>query len=114
VAAGGFILTASHNPGGPDEDFGIKFNMRNGEPALESFTDAVYKRTLSVDRVEIVPDYPDVDLARLGETRMGNMVVEVIDPVEDYIKVRPPVVSSARVKSQWEWQGSVYCLDSEP
>lgn len=60
VAAGGIILTASHNPGGPDDDFGIKYNMRNGEPALESFTEAVYKDTLKIDRIKMVKGAPQV------------------------------------------------------
>jgi len=87
TAMGGIILTASHNPGGPEEDFGIKYNMQNGEPALESFTDAVYAATLSIEEIKILANAPKVDLDVLGVTRVGEMVVEVIDPVQDYLGV---------------------------
>ena len=82
-AVGGLILSASHNPGGPEEDFGIKYNTANGGPAPERVTDAIYARTLELDRYLIL-DAPDVDLDRVGEQRLGDMVVEVVDPVADY------------------------------
>jgi len=87
VAVGGIILTASHNPGGPEEDFGIKYNMGNGEPALEAFTDAVYAATLNIEEVQVLTNCPKVNLDKLGVTRVGDMVVEVIDPVQDYLAV---------------------------
>ena len=79
-AYGGIILSASHNPGGPDGDFGIKYNAGNGGPAPESLTEAVYRRTQTIDRYLSV-EAADVDLAVLGRTRVGEMEVEVIDPV---------------------------------
>jgi len=82
-AQGGFVLSASHNPGGPDEDFGIKFNAANGGPAPEPFTNAVYARTRDITEYRMV-DAPDVDLDIMGESRVGNMTVEIIDPVADY------------------------------
>jgi phosphoglucomutase len=82
-AAGGLILSASHNPGGPDEDFGIKYNIANGGPAPEGVTDAIHARTLTIDRWLTV-DAPDVDLDTLGATDVAGMNVEVIDPVADY------------------------------
>ena len=85
-AAGGFVLSASHNPGGPDEDFGIKFNAANGGPAPEGFTNAVYARTLEISEYRTT-DTPEVDLDTLGESRVGDMVVEVIDPVTDYAEL---------------------------
>ena len=82
-ALGGLVLSASHNPGGPDEDFGIKYNIANGGPAPEQVTDALYARTKTIDRWLTV-DAPDVDLDTLGEVTVGAMTVEVIDPVADY------------------------------
>ncbi len=82
-ASGGLILSASHNPGGPDEDFGIKYNTANGGPAPEAVTAAIYARTLTVDRWLTV-DAPDVDLGTLGDSDVAGMVVTVIDPVADY------------------------------
>ena len=82
-AVGGLVLSASHNPGGPDEDFGIKYNIANGGPAPESITDAINARTLEIDRWLTV-DAADIDLDRDGEVMVGDMPVEVVDPVEDY------------------------------
>jgi phosphoglucomutase len=82
-AFGGLILSASHNPGGPDEDFGIKYNIGNGGPAPEKITDAIYARSKMIDRYVTV-EAPDVDLDRLGETQVAGMTVAVIDPVADY------------------------------
>ena len=82
-ALGGLVLSASHNPGGPDEDFGIKYNIANGGPAPEQVTDALYARTKTIDRWLTV-DAKDVDLDALGEVTVGAMTVEVIDPVTDY------------------------------
>ncbi len=82
-AFGGIILSASHNPGGADGDFGIKYNLGNGGPANEGFTDAVYKRTQEIAAYRQVAA-PDIDLGSRGETRIGTMVVSVIDPVADY------------------------------
>lgn len=82
-ASGGLILSASHNPGGPDEDFGIKYNIANGGPAPEAVTEAIYARTQTIDRWMMV-ESAAVDLDRIGETQVGDMVVEVIDAVADY------------------------------
>jgi len=85
-ASGGLILSASHNPGGPDEDFGIKYNIANGGPAPEGVTDAIYARTQTIDRWMTV-DAPDVDLDTLGNTQVGSLTVEVIDSVADYAQL---------------------------
>ncbi|WP_422126888.1 alpha-D-glucose phosphate-specific phosphoglucomutase [Thioalkalivibrio sulfidiphilus] len=82
-AQGGIVLSASHNPGGPDADFGIKYNIANGGPAPESVTGAIHQATLSLSRYHIA-EIPHVDIDHLGETRLGEMSVEVIDPVADY------------------------------
>jgi len=82
-AAGGIILSASHNPGGPKGDFGIKYNVANGGPAPEKITTAIFERTRTMSEYRIWSgDAPS--LAELGETKLGDMVVEVIDPVADY------------------------------
>jgi phosphoglucomutase len=85
-AFGGIILSASHNPGGPDGDFGIKYNAGNGGPAPEKLTDAVYERTRSISSYRITTS-PDIDLGRIGETRLGGMAVQVVDPVADYAEL---------------------------
>ena len=80
---GGIIFSASHNPGGPQGDFGIKYNIGNGGPAPEKITDAIFARTKTIDRI-LMASGADVDLDRLGTTRLEGMTVEVIDPVADY------------------------------
>ena len=82
-AIGGLVLSASHNPGGPDGDFGVKFNIANGGPAPEGFTEAAYARSKVIDAYRIL-EAPDVDIDSLGETQLQDSVVEVIDPVADY------------------------------
>ncbi len=83
AASGGLILSASHNPGGPDEDFGIKYNIANGGPAPEGVTEAIYARTQTIDRWLTV-DWADIDLDKQGVVTVSGMVVEVIDSVADY------------------------------
>ena len=82
-AYGGIILSASHNPGGPEGDFGIKYNIGNGGPAPERVTDAVFARTQSIREYRIL-DAPDLDLERIGTQLLGGAEVEIIDPVADY------------------------------
>ncbi|MGI9420234.1 MAG: alpha-D-glucose phosphate-specific phosphoglucomutase [Geminicoccaceae bacterium] len=82
-AFGGIILSASHNPGGPNGDFGIKYNIGNGGPAPEKITDAILANTKAIDAYKIL-DAGDIDLSTLGPRPLGEMVVEVIDPVADY------------------------------
>ena len=85
-ASGGIILSASHNPGGPDGDFGIKYNATNGGPALESLTDAVHRRTLTLSRYRI-SDAADLPIDRPGRHRIENTEVDIIDPVTDHAAV---------------------------
>ncbi len=82
-AFGGIVLSASHNPGGPDGDFGIKYNIGNGGPAPEKITDAVFARTTTLDRY-LTLETPDVDLDRVGDIRLGDATVAVVDPVAAY------------------------------
>ena len=82
-AFGGIILSASHNPGGPTEDFGIKYNASNGGPAPEKITDAIFARSKEIDSYRI-SDADDIDIDMPGIKSLENMEVDVIDPVEDY------------------------------
>jgi phosphoglucomutase len=82
-ASGGIVLSASHNPGGPEGDFGIKYNIANGGPAPEPVTDAIFANTKSI-RAYRIADGPDVDLDRLGTSTVAGMAVEVVDPVAAY------------------------------
>jgi phosphoglucomutase len=96
AAFGGIILSASHNPGGPEGDFGVKYNLANGGPANESFTEAVYQRTRTISAYRYV-DAPDLNLEALGETRLGDMTVEIIDPVADYAELQEKLFDFERI-----------------
>ena len=80
---GGFILSASHNPGGIDEDFGLKFNISNGGPAPEAVTEAIFENTQTISAYQTT-DTADVDISNIGETSIGAMQVSIVDPVADY------------------------------
>ncbi len=82
-AQGGIVLSASHNPGGPNGDFGIKYNIANGGPAPEKVTQAIYDRSRVLDRYRTLTT-DDLDLDCLGDTRLGDMTIRIIDPVDDY------------------------------
>ena len=83
---GGIILSASHNPGGADGDFGIKYNSGNGGPATETVTEAIYAKSKTISNYRIL-DAADVPLDQLGESTLGSMQVLVIDPVSDYAEL---------------------------
>ncbi|MEO9339924.1 alpha-D-glucose phosphate-specific phosphoglucomutase [Mesorhizobium sp. SB112] len=85
-AFGGLILSASHNPGGPKEDFGIKYNIGNGGPAPEKITDAIYEKSKTISRF-LTTDAKPVDIDALGESKVGDMIVEIVDPVSDYAEL---------------------------
>ncbi|TCP83502.1 phosphoglucomutase [Rhizobium sp. PP-CC-2G-626] len=85
-AFGGIVLSASHNPGGPTEDFGIKYNIGNGGPAPEKVTDAIYAHTKTIERYKIA-DVADVNLDAEGEQEVAGMTVQVINPVSDYAEL---------------------------
>ena len=98
-ASGGLILSASHNPGGPDEDFGIKYNIANGGPAPEKVTDAIYARTRTINRWLTV-DAPDIDLDTPGRVTVGGMTVEVIDSVADYAALMETLFDFDTIRSR--------------
>ena len=85
-AFGGIILSASHNPGGPDADFGIKFNSANGGPASEELTTAIFQQSREIEQYHILESTP-IDLGHIGSQFLGDMHVEVIDPVDDYAQL---------------------------
>ncbi|RZV40101.1 MAG: alpha-D-glucose phosphate-specific phosphoglucomutase, partial [Acidimicrobiales bacterium] len=108
-AQGGIILSASHNPGGPDGDFGIKFNGANGGPAPESVTDAIYARTQIIDHyfTELTDD---VDLSILQKTKMGGMHIEVIDSVSDYTEMMESLFDFEAISDLFT-NGMSFCFD---
>ncbi|MCV0396106.1 MAG: alpha-D-glucose phosphate-specific phosphoglucomutase [Rhizobiaceae bacterium] len=97
-AHGGLVLSASHNPGGPKEDFGIKYNAANGGPAPEKLTDAIHARTRTIDRYLIADgDAPDIDA--IGTAAFHEMAVEVVDPVADYAALMEELFDFAAIKA---------------
>ncbi len=97
-AHGGIILSASHNPGGPEGDFGIKFNTANGGPAPETVTEAIYARSKEIDAYRIVEGTDDIPLERRAEHRLEGMRVEVIDPVETYATLMESLFDFDRIR----------------
>lgn len=97
-AFGGIILSASHNPGGPNEDFGIKYNTANGGPAPEKITDAIYERTKLIDRYRI-SEADDVSLDAIGTSKVDDMEVEVFDPVADYAELMEQLFDFDAIRS---------------
>lgn len=85
-AFGGLILSASHNPGGPNADFGIKYNISNGGPAPEKVTEAIYANSQKIENY-VIADTPDVDLDTVGEKILGETKIKIIDPVADYAEM---------------------------
>lgn len=111
AAFGGIVLSASHNPGGPDGDFGIKYNTGNGGPAPEKITEAIFARTQNISRLLTV-DAPDVDLARLGSTPIAGMVVEVIDPVADHAALMASLFDFDRIGALLRSGSFKLCFDA--
>lgn len=96
-AYGGIILSASHNPGGPDADFGIKFNAANGGPANEELTETIFQQSLSIDQY-LMTEAEDIDLSQIGSQQLGNMLVEIIDPVADYADLMEQLFDFPRIR----------------
>lgn len=96
-AFGGIVLSASHNPGGPDGDFGIKYNVANGGPAPERVTEAVYRRTQTLSEYRTV-DTRDLALAHDGSTKVGEMDVTIIDPVAEYAALMERIFDFDRLR----------------
>ena len=107
---GGIIMSASHNPGGPTEDFGVKFNMANGGPAPEAVTEAMYQRTTTISDYKIVTA-PDVDLSAIGRSTLGGMIVDVVDPVADYADLMETLFDFAAIRAMFA-KGFAMRMDS--
>ena len=97
-AFGGIVLSASHNPGGPNEDFGIKYNIGNGGPAPEKITDAIFDRTKNIQTYKIA-DVADIDLDTIGTFDVAGMEVDVIDPVADYATLMEELFDFAAIRN---------------
>ncbi|KAK9386828.1 hypothetical protein V1515DRAFT_580525 [Lipomyces mesembrius] len=97
-ATGGILLTASHNPGGPDADFGIKYNLSNGGPAPESVTDKIYEVTTKIQSYEISA-IPDIGLSTIGTKSYGNLTVEIVDSTADYVVMLKEIFDFGLIKS---------------
>ena len=83
---GGIILTASHNPGGPENDMGIKYNLSNGGPAPESVTNAIWEISKKLTSYKIIKDFPELDLGTIGKNKKyGPLLVDIIDITKDYV-----------------------------
>lgn len=96
-AFGGIVLSASHNPGGPEGDFGIKYNVANGGPAPEKVTEAIYDRTKEIASFKI-EEAPDVDIDKIGATQLGAMRVEIVDSVENYAALMQTLFDFDRIR----------------
>ncbi|XP_034686946.1 phosphoglucomutase, cytoplasmic [Vitis riparia] len=115
-ASGAFILTASHNPGGPNEDFGIKYNMENGGPAPEAITDKIYENTKSIKEYIIAEDLPDVDISAIGTTNFtgpeGQFDVEVFDSAFDYVKLMKSIFDFQSIQKLLSSPKFTFCYDA--
>lgn len=99
-ADGGLILSASHNPGGINGDFGVKYATKSGGQCSSEISDAIYARTKEITEYKIF-DAPDVDLSRLGTFKLGDMEIEVIDPVKDYVEMMMEIFDFAAIKKMF-------------
>ncbi|KAI7960026.1 hypothetical protein MJO29_005094 [Puccinia striiformis f. sp. tritici] len=97
-ADGGILLTASHNPGGPNADFGIKYNVSNGGPAPEGVTDKVYEITKTLKSYKMI-ELPEVDLSQLGPQNLGPISIEIVDSVADYLVLLKSIFDFDSIKA---------------
>ncbi|WP_107666566.1 alpha-D-glucose phosphate-specific phosphoglucomutase [Cyanothece sp. BG0011] len=110
-AFGGIILSASHNPGGPNGDFGVKYNVSNGGPAPEKVTNAIYECTKTIKEYKIL-DAADINLDRPGSFKLGTMDVEVIDSVNPYVELMQELFDFDKIKSMVSSDHFKMCMDS--
>lgn len=98
---GGIILSASHNPGGPDEDFGIKYNTANGGPAPEKITESIFDNSRLIKQFRLA-DLADIDLDKLGKTTLDGLTVRVINPVVDYADLMESMFDFGAIKALFQ------------
>ncbi len=108
---GGIVLSASHNPGGPQEDFGIKFNGNNGGPATETVTQAIYEHTLSIEQYLTI-EHSDIDLDTLGEQIVAGVTVEIIDAVNDYAELMESIFNFPKISALVSHARFHMCFDA--
>lgn len=117
AAYGGIILTASHNPGGPERDFGVKFNVQNGGPSPEKVTNAIFDISKTLDSYSIVRGIPPVDLSKIGVhkysvDKYGEFIVEVISSTEDYIKCLQSIFDFDLIKNLFQRKDFRFAFDA--
>jgi len=117
---GGFLLTASHNPGGPENDFGIKYNAKNGGPAVESFTNEAYQHTTTISEYHIADDFTNkVDINKQGRYVLNNVardrkefVVQVVDSTKDYVELMEKLFDFQKLKKLFARKDFRFCFDA--
>ncbi|MCR9136035.1 MAG: alpha-D-glucose phosphate-specific phosphoglucomutase [Alphaproteobacteria bacterium] len=109
-ADGGIILSASHNPGGPDEDFGMKYNVANGGPAPEAVTERIYAQTQIIETYRTM-DTPDIDLSGIGDFEVGDMAVSVVDPIAEYLALMRTLFDFDAIRTMLS-DGFSLCFDA--
>jgi len=117
---GGFLLTASHNPGGPENDFGIKYNAKNGGPAVESFTNEAYQHTTTISEYHIADDFTkNVDINKQGRYVLNNVardrkefVVQIVDSTKDYVDLMEKLFDFQRLKKLFDRKDFRFCFDA--
>lgn len=118
VAFGAFILSASHNPGGIDEDFGIKYNCENGGPAPEKVTDAIFSNSKGLTTYKIAADFPTIDITKKGKTTISaddgsrNVVIEVFDSTEDHVQLFKKLFDFAAIKKLLDREDFSFVFDA--
>ncbi len=110
-ASGGLVLSASHNPGGPDEDFGIKYNVSNGGPAPEKYTDEFYRQSKIISEYKIA-EIEDIDLDSTGEQQIETFKVTIVDPVDDYADLMNQIFDFPLIKKTIESGDITLCFDA--
>ena len=110
-AFGGIILSASHNPGGPTEDFGIKYNTGNGGPAPENCTNKIYAASQSISEYQII-DSPDIDIDSIGKFQLGDLAITVMDSVDDYAQMMSRLFDFELLRNALGTSSITMCFDA--